>query len=231
MFFIIIVSSFTYLSIIINEDTNGDVNIIEQPVINLGPSNDEIINDYINEYNNHDVVGEIKIINTDYKKAIMQSNDNDYYLNHLEDKTSNFMGSIYLDFRIDIDNSDKLLIYGHNSSNVDMPFKLLENYYNEDYYKSHKYVQILTKNKTRLYEIYAILIETNDFSYMKTEFKNKDEWYRHISGFKNKSLYNTDVSVSENDKIIILQTCSTHSNYKKYNKKYLLVVGKEIDNN
>lgn len=229
IYFIVIILGFNYLAIIINEDTYKNVDIIEQPVINLGPSNDSIISEYIDKYNNHDVVGEIRIINTDYKRAIMQGKDNDYYLNHLEDKTSHFMGSIYLDFRINIDNSDKLLIYGHNSSNVDMPFKILENYYDEDYYKNHKHIQILTKNKTRLYEIYAIVIETKDFSYMKTEFKDNDEWYNHINDFKNKSMYNTDVSVTENDNVLILQTCSTHFDYKKYNKKYLLIVGKEIN--
>ena len=38
------------------------------------------------------------------------------------------MGSIYLDFRVDIDTSRKLLIYGHNSSNIDMPFTKIHRY-------------------------------------------------------------------------------------------------------
>lgn len=204
--------------------------LTDEHVVNISPSNEEIINQHISEYNNDDVIGEINIINTEYKKVIMQSDENDYYLNHLEDKTNSYMGSIYLDFRVDIDSSKKLLIFGHNSDTIDMPFKILENYYSKDYYENHKYIEIITKNKTRLYEIYSIFIEINNFEYMKTEFINKEEWYKHIKGFKDKSMYDTGVTINANDNILILQTCSTHSDYRKYNKKYLLVVSKEINN-
>lgn len=230
IYLFIVSLGFKYISLYVNEYTDEDINLIDTPVVNLGPTSEEIINDYIDKYNNEDVVGEIKIINTNYEKAIMQGKDNEYYLNHLEDKTSHYMGSIYLDFRINIDNGNKLLIYGHNSSNIDMPFKILEKYYDEEYYKSHKYIQITTKDKTRLYEIYSIFVEVSDFSYMKTEFKDKDEWYKHIKDFKDKSMFDTGVLVNEEDNILILQTCSTHLDYRMYNKKYLLIVGKEINN-
>lgn len=190
--------------------------------------NKEIIDNYINQYNNDDVKGEISIINTDYKKALMQYSNNDYYLNHLEDGTSSFMGSIYLDFRVDIDNSRKLLVFGHNSSNVDMPFKILEEYYDYDYYKEHQYIKIITKNKTRLYQIYSVHVEVSDFSYMATEFDNEDEWYKHINTLKERSMYDTGVMVDKDDKILILQTCSTHRKYSRYNQKFLLIVAKEI---
>ena len=151
--------------------------------------NKEIIEGYRNTYNNQDVVGEIEFLNTDYKKPLMQYSDNDYYLNHTEDKTSSYMGSIYLDFRTDINNSDKLLIYGHNSASIDMPFKILESYYDYNYYLGHKYVKITSEEKTRLYKIYAITIEVENFNYMKTDFNNDKEWYQHIHSFKDKSMY------------------------------------------
>lgn len=191
--------------------------------------NKEIIQRYRNEFNNNDVVGEIAIVNTDFKKAIMQANDNDYYLYHTEDKTSSYMGSIYLDFRVNIDNGRKLLIYGHNSANIDMPFKILEKYYNYDYYKEHKYIKITTDNKTRLYEIYAVYVEPTDFGYMQTDFNSDDEWYEHIKNFKNKSMYDTGVDINSNDNVLILQTCSTHSNYQNFKRKFMLVIAKEIN--
>lgn len=225
---------FNFLALSVNNydiRSNEDITLIDTPVANLGPTNEEIIKQYVNKYNNDDVVGEIKIINTDYKKAIMQSDDNDYYLNHLEDRTSSYMGSIYLDFRINIESDSKLLIFGHNSGTIDMPFKILENYYSQRYYKGHKYIQITTKNNTRLYEIYSVLVEVSDFSYMKTDFANSDDWYKHIKSFKDKSMYDTGIEIDKNDNIIILQTCSTHSDYRMYEKKYLLIVGKEINSN
>lgn len=56
-----------------------------------------------------------------------------------------------------------------------MAFKILENYYNKDYYRAHKYIEIITRNKIRLYGIYSIYIEVNDFGYIKTEFTVKNE--------------------------------------------------------
>lgn len=36
-------------------------------------------------------------------------------------------------------------------------------------------------------------------------------------------MYDAGITASKNDDILIYHTCSTHSDYRKYNKKYLLV--------
>ena len=181
------------------------------------------------EYQNDDVVGTIEILNTDYKVPVVQGKDNDYYLDHLPNKEYNFMGSIFLDYRVNIDTSKKLLIYGHNSSTYKMPFDILENYYDESYLNEHKYVTINTKNKVRKYELFSVFIETKDFSYMNIKFEN-NEYIKHLNYLKNKSFYNIDVNLDDDTNILVLQTCSTHKDYLKYKKKYLILVFKEIEN-
>lgn len=215
-----------------NETIYNDTKIIEDVFSDKNIThNQEIIDTYRKNYHNQEVVGEISFLNTDYRKAIMQASDNDYYLNHTENKTASYMGAIYIDFRTNIDNDKKLLIYGHNSARVDMPFKIIEKYYNYEYYNNHKYIKITTENKTRLYKIYSIYVEVEDFSYMQTDFNNTEEWYQHISNLKKKSMYETNESVNNNDNILILQTCSTHSKYKDYDHKFLLIVAKEVSEN
>ena len=59
------------------------------------------------EYNNQDVVGTLEILNTDYKVPIVQGTDNSYYLKHLPNKEYSIMGSIFLDYRVNINNSKK----------------------------------------------------------------------------------------------------------------------------
>ena len=228
-----IIGSFYYIYFNDRENMDNtiidDTKLIEEVFSDKNIShNKEIIEGYRNTYNNQDVVGEIEFLNTDYKKPLMQYSDNDYYLNHTEDKTSSYMGSIYLDFRTDINNGDKLLIYGHNSASIDMPFKILESYYDYNYYLGHKYVKITSEEKTRLYKIYAITIEVEDFNYMQTDFNNEEEWYQHIHSFKDKSMYDTGEDVTKDDKILIMQTCSTHYKYKNYDRKFLIVVAKEV---
>ena len=187
----------------------------------------KVVSDLRRKYNNKEIVGALTIENADYTVPLVQGKDNDYYLNHLPNKKSNFMGSIYLDYRVNVDTSKKLLIYGHNSSKYNMPFKVLMNYYNEDYVKEHEYLTITTENKVRKYKIFSILTETSNFDYMKVNYKN-NEYKEHLDYLYNRSIYKLDNDYDRDSNIVILQTCSTLKEYKKYNKKFLLVVFKEV---
>ena len=95
--------------------------------------------------------------------------------------------------------------------------------------QEHKYVSIKTVNKIRKYEIFSIFIEPTDFSYMKVDF-SEDNYLEHLETLKNKSFIKIDTSLQEDTNILILQTCSTHKDYLKYKKKYLILAFKEITN-
>lgn len=180
------------------------------------------------KYNNKDVVGTISIDNTEFNTVVMQGNDNSYYLNHLPDKTYNINGSIFLDYRVDIDESDKLLIFGHSSPNYFLPIMIIENYKDEDYYKEHKYIYLSSIKEVKKYEIFSVFVETLDWSYMNLNYASKDEYLKHLQNLKSKSFYDTGVEVNKNDKILIMQTCSNMKEYSKYSKKYMLVIAKEV---
>ena len=188
----------------------------------------EIITKVRNEYNNEDIKGILEIENTDYIVPVLQGKDNEYYLNHDAYGNSNYMGSIYLDYRVDIDSSRKLLIYGHNSSNIDMPFKILEEFYDKDYYDNHKYVLLTTSTTKKKYEIFSVYVEPEDYSYMNINFSSDSEYLNHLKKLKSKSMYDTGVEVTSNDEILILQTCSTHKDYHNYQKKYLLIILRRV---
>lgn len=180
------------------------------------------------KYNNKDVVGTISIDNTDFNTVVMQGNDNSYYLNHLPDKTYNINGSIFLDYRVDIDESNKLLIFGHSSPSYFLPIMIIENYKDEDYYKEHKYIYLSSIKEVKKYEIFSVFVETLDWSYMNLNYASKDEYLKHLQNLKSKSFYDTGVEVNNNDKILIMQTCSNMKEYSKYSKKYMLVIAKEV---
>ena len=205
----------------------GEIDKIEDNVDDLDYYKN-IINSARKKYNNNDVVGILDINNTDYIVPVMQGDDNKYYLKHTPYGEKSSMGSVYLDYRVDIDSSKKLLIYGHNSSNVDMPFKILEEFYDRDYYDNHKYVEVTTSNMKKKYEIFSVFVETSDFSYMDITFDNDDEYLNHINNLKSKSMYDTGVDLSKDDEILILQTCSEHPDYRNYQKKYLLIVLRRV---
>lgn len=209
----------------INTNNTKENNIQELVSIN------NTINDIKEEYNNEDIVGRITIENTSIDELVAQSTDNDYYLTHNINKEYDKYGTIYMDYRININKSKKILIYGHNSSiyNKDVvPFQELENYYNESYYKSHKYITLTLGEEIRNYEIFSVYIETSDFTYMNLNFRSNEDWYNHITKLKNKSLYDTKVNITEDDEILILQTCSNNKDYANYEKKYLLIISRRV---
>lgn len=190
---------------------------------------EEELNKVRNKYNNNDIVGILSNSDDTLNEIVMQSTDNDYYLEHTVYHESNWRGQTFLDYRNDINNSDKLIIYGHNSNYSNLPFKVLENYYNKSYYDVNKYLYLQTNLNKYKYEIFSVYVEVSDWDYYnKMKFNTKDEYYNHILKLKNKSMYDTNVLVNEDDKILIIQTCSTKKEYSNYENKFLLIIAKRV---
>lgn len=179
---------------------------------------------------NKDIKGYLTIPGTNISEPVLQGTDNEFYLSHGVNKKKNIIGSVYLDYRVKINEGRKNLIYSHNSSSLTVPFKKLEKYYDEDFYKSHQYIFLEDENSKQTYQIFSIFVETKDWSYMSVDY-NDEKWLKHLNNLKEKSWYDTGINVESDDEILILQTCSHHKNYKKYKNKYLLVIAKKIWHN
>ena len=178
------------------------------------------------EYKNNDITGFVSIDGTNISEPILKYKDNDYYLHHNSYGNYEINGSIFQDYRINLEDR-KVLIYGHSSMYDDIPFNELEKYYNKSFYDSHKYIKLVTEDNEYLYEIFSVYVETSDFTYVNLKISD-DMYNEHLKKYKSNSLYDTGVSVIDGDEVIILQTCSNDNKYKKYRKKYLLVIGKKI---
>lgn len=187
-----------------------------------------IINKLKIKYNNEDIVGILEIMNDGNKMPIAQTTNNDYYLNHGLDKKVSDKGSIFLDYRVDINTSKKLLVYGHSSNNIYTEFNFLQKFYDKNYYDNHRYLEITTNTTKKKYEIFSVYTETENFSYMQTDFENETVYFSHLNELKNNSIYDTNVELSKNDEILIIQTCSMHSDYAKYQNKYLLIISRRV---
>lgn len=182
-------------------------------------------------YNNDDVIAYLYIADTDINDAVFKTTDNEFYLNHDGFKKENIFGSIFMDYRIDPFDSKKILIFGHNSNDLDsVKFDTLEKYYEEDFYKEHQYIMLALENTIKTYKIFAVTIENSDYSYMNLNFNNNDEWYYHMLSMKSRSLYKINENINSDDNIIILQTCSFINGYYG-NSDYLIILGKEIKTN
>lgn len=167
-----------------------------------------------------DYVGTLYIPNSRINNYVLQTDNNSYYLNHDLDGNVDVRGSLFMDYRVNND-SKIIIIYGHNSKVYDIPFVDLEKYYDYNYYLSNRYIYY----NDHIYYLVSVFVEVSDWSYLNVNISNYDDHYNKLLS---KSFYDIDVSLSKEDDIIILQTCSYHKRYSKYNKKYLVLVGKKI---
>lgn len=172
---------------------------------------------------NEDIVGFIKITGTGISNYIAQGTDNDYYLNHNLNKEEDIAGSVFLDYRNNL-NDRKLLIFGHNARKLKtVPFHDLEKYLDESFYKENSYIDIELNGENSKWQIFSVMIvPKGNNTHMLISF-NDAEWINHLNWLKNNSLYDTNISVNSTDRIVILQTC----NYEPDNT-YLLVCAKKI---
>jgi len=163
---------------------------------------------------NKDIIGVIYYCNRE--DIVLQSYDNKYYMYHNYLGNNSYSGEIFLDYRNNI-NDNILIIYGHNSSLDITSFSILKEYLNEVYYDNNKYIKIRFIDRINTYIIYSIFIEDNNYSYLN--INGNQEHYIYL---KNKSIYESDIDLNDNDKILILQTC--------YGKRgsYLVIVSKLV---
>lgn len=168
---------------------------------------------------NQDIIGWLEIKGTHINYPVLQGKDNEYYRTHNYKKEKSKNGSIFLDkaYNWEIP-STNLLIYGHNMQNGTM-FEELLKYKNEDFLKSHPVIRFTTDTEDSEYEIFSVLKsrvyykkEENVFRYYYfINAETEEDYNKFIENAKKESLYNIDIPVKYNQKLITLSTCSYHT--------------------
>lgn len=179
---------------------------------------------YKSEFNNNDILAILKISDI-INIPIVQTKDNLFYLKYGLNKKKVPGGAVFLDYRTSV-NDKQLNIYGHNSTTYDIPFKKLENYLNNDFTKQNDIIYLKTIKDIRIYQIFAVSItsKTSRTEHYNFEYNDLEDWKKHFERLKKDSIYKNNISLLENDEIIVLQTCL----FKKYNNKLLVISAKKI---
>ncbi len=177
---------------------------------------------------NSDVVGWIKIENTNIDYPIMQNGD--YYLHKDIYKNYSSHGTPYLAPFCNLKKSDNLIIYGHHMKDNTM-FSQLEKYKNYNFYLNHKYIKFFTiedgKTIENNYEV-MIAFKTIAYSdegfryYSYTDFQNYEDYEEFVENCRNLEFYYTGVDGTHQDKYITLSTCE----YSQKNGRMIIVAKK-----
>lgn len=157
---------------------------------------------------NSDIVGWLRIRALDISYPVVQGKDNDYYLHRTFEKTDNFAGCLFVNSYNMGDFTDQnTIIYGHNMKNGSM-FGKLKNFNDPEVFKKSRYFWIFMPDFIYQYRIFsASVVDKTGLTY-QISFTD-DEFDQFISrAYSNSVVDNQDVTVTKEDRIVTLSTCT-----------------------
>lgn len=207
----------------------------ETPVIHYDDDTADTLPDILPEYQtlyslNKRLIGWVKIDDTYIDYPVLQTVNNDYYLNHNFDQEEDKNGSIFLDKDCSIyPRSTNLILYGHHMRSGRM-FGQLNKYSSEKFYEEHKYIQFDTIYEKGTYEVMYVfrskIYEESEivFKYYQfTDAVSETEFESNMKQMADMSLYDTGVSAEYGDELLTLSTCDYYTSDGRF-----VVVAKKI---
>jgi SrtB family sortase len=196
---------------------------------------------------NPDTAGWLKVSDI-VDQVVLQSTDNEKYLDKDFDLNFNMGGSVYIDYRCNVQDyadyvSDNIVIYGHNQRDG-TAFGKLKNYKvtransrNLAYYKENPTFEFSNLYETHTYKIAAFFVieveprqnprgEIFDyhnyiqFNRVKTEPYTYATWESQILAH---SAVDTGVDIEKGDKFVTLSTCSN-----EFEPSRFVVIGRRV---
>lgn len=175
-----------------------------------------------NKNNSNEAFLELKKLNPDYKfwieventnisYPVVQGKDNEEYLKKDFLKNPSSTGSIFLDYRNNSPMNFNNIIYGHNMKNNSM-FNNLIKFKEKSFFDKNNKITITDENNKYSYEVFSVYTvdgksdSSSFYSINKDSDSSSKEKY--ISDLKKKSIVPNDITVSPENQLITLVTCS-----------------------
>ncbi|MBR4993137.1 MAG: class B sortase [Lachnospiraceae bacterium] len=190
----------------------------------------DILEKYKTLYNkNKSLIGWIKIADTNIDYPVMQTSNNEYYLDHNLNQEYDKNGSIFLDMGCDVlKPSTNLICYGHHMQSGKMFGKLGE-YEKESYYENHKFIEFDTIYEEGLYQVMYVfrshVYTSGEIAFKYYQFidaTSEEEFNSYMTEMSNMSYYDTGVTATYGDRLLTLSTCD----YQEKDGRFVVVAKK-----
>lgn len=158
---------------------------------------------------NSNTKGWIQVNGTNINYPFVQANDNKYYLTHSFDKSYNGAGWVFLDYRNNINELSKnTIIYAHGRLDTTM-FGSLKNILKSGWLNNpnNYVVKLSTEYENTLWQVFSVYHIPTTSDYIKVDFNSNEDFINWTTMLINRSSFNFNTSVSENDNILTLSTC------------------------
>lgn len=177
----------------------------------------DVLDEYKTLYaKNKKLIGWLKIADTKIDYPVMQTSDNEYYLEHNYNQEYDKNGSLFMDCNcIAYPKSTNIIIYGHHMKSGNM-FGNLQKYANESYGKKHSTIYFDTIYEKGTYELLYVfrsqVYNENDAVFKYYQFvsaNSAEEFDYYMNEMSKLTLYNTGISATYGDQLLTLSTCDS----------------------
>lgn len=169
---------------------------------------------------NSDVVGVLEF--SDRQFPVVQTSDNEIYLNTSIYGVYDIFGVPFVDYSIDLDDTDNIIIYAHSTYRKDLLFTFFEDYINNPDNVTDKMTFTWTdETGTYKYRIIAgTQIDANsedkDMYWYEFEFTTKLEKTDYVVSMLENADVIFDTSYNPNGTLITLVTCNMDNDDERY---------------
>lgn len=174
-----------------------------------------VLDQYKSLYNqNKNLIGWLKIADTNIDYPVMQTDNNEFYLDHDVNREPDKNGTLFMDYQCNVlAPSSNFIIYGHNMRSGNM-FGNLDKYKSESYYKEHPVILFDTIYEEGVYQIMYVFnshIYTEDeitFKYYQMiDIASEKEFESNMKSMQEITMYDTGVEAVYGDQLLTLSTC------------------------
>ncbi|MEG2038979.1 MAG: class B sortase [Oscillospiraceae bacterium] len=170
---------------------------------------------------NSDVVGWLKIPNTNINHAVVMGATTSYYMALDYYKKPSRNGVIWADSKVKTGKRTELskntVLYGHNWTNYAAPLQItrasdvmfgqLPSYHFIEFAQTHPYIYYSTEAEQMTWQVFAVFYTEDSFNYIAAN-PSDALLQKIIDEAKSRSLHDFDVEVTAKDKILTLSTCT-----------------------
>ncbi len=212
-----------------------EIEVTPETVVIHYDNQEIVVPDILEEYKmlyslNQKLIGWVKIDDTYIDYPVLQTSNNDYYIDHNFDQEQDRNGSIFLDADCTIlPRSTNLILYGHHMRSGRM-FGQLNKYSSESFYEDHKLIQFDTIYERGTYEVMFVfrskVYEESEIVFKYYQFINaasETEFNSYMREMAEMSLYDTGVTAEYGDELLTLSTCDYYTDYGRF-----VVVAKKV---
>jgi len=158
---------------------------------------------------NPDYIGELSFESGLVDQNIVQSTDNEKYLNLSWDLQSSTHGAAFLDYRNSL-TDENLIIYGHFVyADESLMFGPLHKLKDQANYEANQYIDLKLADETRKYQVtdvYYYTMDSEELMYYYIAY-DADYFKSYMDAVHATEFYSTGIDLTTSDHILTLQTC------------------------